>query len=149
MTAATDERPGVGFWFGLALGTPIMAYGAYELVDQVGWPRAFDVATWLGGGLLLHDLVLVPIVLASVWAVGRVAPCALRNPLRAGILGSALVVAVAWPALRGYGNRSDNATVHPLDYGSAVLTALALLWGAVVLWSVLAIVRRRRTRTIA
>ena len=149
MTATTDERPGLGFWIGLALGTPIMAYGAYELVAQVGWPRAFDVATWLGGGLLLHDLVLVPIVLASVWGIGRVAPPAVRNPLRAGILGSALIVAVAWPALRGYGDRPDNATVHPLDYGSAVLTALAILWGAVVLWSVLAIVRRRRIRTIA
>ena len=57
-----------------------MVYGAYELVQQAGWPRAFDVAKWLGGGLLLHDLVLVPIVLAVVWAIGRIAPPLLRNP---------------------------------------------------------------------
>ena len=38
--------------------------------------------------------------------------------------GSALVVAIGWPGLRGYGNKSDNATIHPLDYGSAVLTVL-------------------------
>ena len=144
-----DERPGLGFWIGLALGTPVMVYGAYELVQQMGWPRAFDVANWLGGGLLLHDLVLVPIVLALVWAIGRIAPGLVRTPLRVGVLGSALIVAVAWPALRGYGDRPDNATVHPLDYGSAVLTALAILWGAVAMWSVVGVLRDRRPRPTA
>jgi hypothetical protein len=143
------ERPGVGFWIGLALGTPVMVYGAYELVRQAGWPRAFDVAKWLGGGLLLHDLVLVPIVLAIVWALGQVPSPLVRNPLRAGVLGSALIAAVGWPALRGYGNKPDNATIHPLDYGRSVLTALALLWGAVAVWVLLALVRRRRVRSTA
>jgi hypothetical protein len=145
----TDDRPGRGFWIGLALGTPVMVYGAYELVQQAGWARALRVATWLGSGLLLHDLVLVPIVLAIVWAIGRVAPARLRLPLRAGILGSALIVAVAWPALRGYGDRPDNPTVHPLDYGTAVLSALAILWGAVALWVLVASVRRPRPRPSA
>jgi len=140
-----EDRPGLGFWIGLAFGVPVMVYGAYELIQQAGWPRAFDVATWVGGGLLLHDLVLVPIVLAVVWVLGRVAPAIVRTPLRVGVLGSALIVAVAWPALRGYGDRPDNATVHPLDYGSAVLTALAILWGAVLLWSVVALLHRSRT----
>ena len=144
-----EERPGVGFWIGLALGTPVMVYGAYELVQQVGWPRAFDVAKWLGGGLLLHDLVLVPIVLALVWVVGRIASPLVRNPLRTGILGSALIVAIGWPALRGYGYHSDNPTIHPLDYGTAVLTALGLLWGAVALWLFLAVVRRDRASSTA
>ena len=75
-----DERPGLGFWIGLALGTPVMVYGAYELVQQMGWSRAFDVAKWLGGGSALHDLVLVPIVLALVWATGRIAPGIVRVP---------------------------------------------------------------------
>ncbi len=146
---AAAEQPGRGFWIGLALGTPVMLYGAVEMVQQVGWPRAFNVATWLGGGLLLHDLVLVPVVLALVWLVGRFAPAVVRTPLQTGILGSGLVLAVAWPALRGYGDRPDNATVHPLDYGSAVLTVLALLWAAVVLWSAVAFVRRTRTHPSA
>jgi hypothetical protein len=137
-----DDHPGAGFWIGLVLGAPVMVYGAYELVQQAGWPRAVDVAVWLGAGLLVHDLVLAPLVLVVVWAIGRVAPRALRTPLRAGVLGSALVVAVAWPALRGYGNRPDNPTIHPLAYGTAVLTALAFLWGAVALWSAATLLRR-------
>jgi hypothetical protein len=149
VTDATDDGPGPGLWIGLALGTPVMLYGAYELVQQAGWPRTVEVATWLGGGLLVHDLVLVPFVLVVVWALGRITRPALGAPLRAGVLGSGLVVAVAWPALRGYGDRPDNATVHPLDYGSAVLTALALLWGAVAAWCVVAFLRRRRVRPSA
>jgi hypothetical protein len=143
------ERPGPGFWIGLALGTPIMFYGAYELVHQAGWPRAFEVAKWLGGGVLLHDLVLVPIVLAVVWAIGPVSPPLVRNPVRAGVLGSALIVAIGWPALRQYGNRPDNATIHPLDYGTSVVTALAVLWCAVALWILVAFLRRTRARSTA
>jgi len=138
-----SEIPGRGFWIGLFLGTPLMVYGAVELVQQAGRPRALDVARWFGGGILLHDLVLVPIVLAVVWAIGRVTPPAVHTPLRAAVLGSALVIAIGWPGLRGYGNRTDNATIHPLDYGSAVLTLLALLWCAALAWSVLRLVRQR------
>ncbi len=136
------EIPGRGFWIGLAIGTPVMVYGAAELVQQTGWPRAFGVARWFGGGILLHDLVIVPIVLAIVWAIGRWTPAPVHTPLRAAVLGTGLVVAIGWPGLRGYGNKADNATIHPLDYGSAVLTLLVLMWAAALVWSVWRLVRR-------
>ncbi len=141
MTA--DDTPGRGFWIGIAVGAPVMVYGAAELIGQAGWPRARDVAVWLGGGLLVHDVLLAPLVIAAVWAVGTVFPADLRAPIRAGILGSALVIAIGWPALRGSGNRPDNRTVHPLDYSTAVLTALALVWLLVALWMAIGAVRRR------
>jgi len=136
VSIAPYDRPGRGFWIGFALGTPVMVYGATELLHETGSSRAFAVGRWLGAGLLLHDLVLVPIVLALVWVIGRAAPPRLAVPLRAGILGSALIVAVAWPALRGYGRRAGNPSVHPLDYTSSVITALATLWIVLGLWTV-------------
>ncbi len=141
-TTPDTDIPGRGFWLGLALGTPVMVYGAVELVQQAGWPRTFGVARWFAGGILLHDLVLVPIVLALVWAIGRWTPPVVHTPLRAAVLGTALVVAVGWPGLRGYGNKPDNATIHPLDYGSAVLTLLALLWGGALVWTLWRLARR-------
>jgi hypothetical protein len=141
-----DEIPGRSFWIGLALGTPVMVYGAVELVNQTGWPRAFGVARWFGGGILLHDLVLVPIVLAVVWAIGRWTPTAVHTPLRAAVLGSGLILGIGWPGLRGYGNKPDNATIHPLDYSTAVLTLLALVWGAALMWSAWRLVRRADRR---
>ena len=91
-----------------------MVYGAYELVQQMGWSRAFDVATWLGGGSGAPRSRARPDRARA--GVGRSAgsrPRSCAYPLRVGVLGSALIVAVAWPALRGYGDRPDNATVHP------------------------------------
>jgi hypothetical protein len=136
VSTSPDDRLGPGFWIGLALGAPVMAYGAMELLHETGSSRAFAVGRWLGAGLLLHDLVLVPVVLALVWVIGRVASPRLALPLRAGILGSALIVAVAWPALRGYGRRAGNPSVHPLDYGTSVLTALAIMWTVLALWTI-------------
>ncbi len=145
MTVAPEpEEPGRGFWIGLALGTPLMVYGAAELVRQAGFDRAFGAARWLGGGLVLHDFVLAPIVLAAVWVVGRWTPEWLRTPLRAAVLATALVVALALPGLRGYGDRADNATVHPIDYGSAVLTVLAVLWGLAAVWAAWRLAARGR-----
>ena len=135
-------EPGRGFWIGLALGAPVMTYGAVSLVRQAGWPRAFAAGRWLAGGLLLHDLMLVPVVLAIVWVIGRATPRWLRTPLQSAVLGSALVLALAWPGLRGYGNRPDNPTVHPLRYGSALLTVLAVVWVLAAVWSCWRFVRR-------
>jgi hypothetical protein len=141
-TTPAAVEPGLGFWIGLAAGLPMVGYGAFELIRQTGWPRAFGVARWLGGGLLLHDFVLVPTVLVIVWVAGRGAPPWLRNPLRAGLLASALVVAVAWPGLRGYGDKPDNATIHPLDYETALLTVLAVVWAAMLAWMVWSLASR-------
>ncbi|HZP31140.1 MAG TPA: hypothetical protein VFC99_19480 [Acidimicrobiia bacterium] len=141
-----DDHPGAGLWIGLALGAPVMAYGAIELVRHSSLRRAFDVAAFAGGGVVVHDLVVAPLVVAAVWLVGRLVPPPLRTPVRAGILGSALVVALAWPPLAGYGDRADNATVHPLDYTTAVLTVLAALWIAVACWGAIAALRARRSR---
>jgi hypothetical protein len=135
-----------GFWIGLVLGTPLMVYGVVGLVDMTGWPRSLDVARWFAGGIVLHDLVLVPVALLVVWVLGRVAPSPVRTPLRVAVLASALLLALAWPALRGYGNRPDNATIHPLDYPSAVVTVLVLVWAWALAWSAWRLVRRRARR---
>lgn len=130
----TDE-PGPGFWIGFTLGVPVVVYGIVQLVGKTGWPRSWATGRWLVGGLVVHDAVLVPVVLALVWGLGRVTPVWLRTPMQAGVLMTGLVLALGWPGLRGYGDRADNATVHPLDYGSAVLTALVLVWAVVAVWA--------------
>ncbi len=144
-TAATSaDSPGFGFWIGLAFGAPVMVYGAAELITQGGWPRFVNVVEWLSAGVLLHDLLLAPLVIAVIWTIRRLFPSQFTPPITAGILGTALIVAIGWPALRGYGNRPDNPTVHPLDYSTAVLTAIALVWILVAVWLLARALLRRQ-----
>jgi hypothetical protein len=63
--------------------------------------------------------------------------------VRAGLFASAVLLLVAWPALRGYGRDHvpDNPSVAPLHYGTAVATVLAVVWVAVAVWILAAATR--------
>ena len=124
---------GRGFWIGLAVGGPIMGYGIIELASNAGTPRLLQTGEWLVGGLLAHDLVVAPLVIGLVWVIGKALPSAARTSVRVGTLATVLVLALGAPALLGYGDRPDNATVHPLDYSTAVLTSLVAVWGLTAL----------------
>jgi hypothetical protein len=122
-----------GLWIGLAIGAPIMVYGALELLSKVGSRHLAQTGEWIAGGLLAHDLAVAPTLIALVWVAGQTLPSRARTAVRAGTLGTILVLAIGGPALLGYGNRPDNPTVHPLDYPTAVLTSIAIVWGLVAL----------------
>ena len=132
-----DEQPGTGLWVGLAIGAPVIAYGTWQLVHHSTAARTFAVARWAISGGLLHDLVLVPVMLTVVWLIGRTIPSRAANAVRAGVLGTALVVAIDWAALNGYGDRTDNPSIHPLNATTATLTAVAVVWILVtIFWAV-------------
>jgi len=140
------ERPGRGLWVGLVIGAPVVAFGIVGLVRHSSVSRVWSVGLWAGGLLALHDAVLVPLVLAVVWIIGRIVPAVYRAPARFAVLGSALAVALAWPGLRMLGNPSHNPTVHPLDYGAALAWVVAAVWGAALVWTAV-IVSRARSST--
>ena len=146
-----DNHPGRGLWIGLALGGPIMVYAIIELASKSGTAGSVRTGEWLIGGLLTHDLVIAPLIIATVWATCRALPARVRAPVCAGVLGTALVITIGAPALLGYGHRPDNPTVHPLDYTTAVLTAVTIVWTAVLLVTLVKTLSgwwiRRRSRT--
>ncbi len=143
---ASSEKPGRVFWFGVVVGGALMAFGARGLVLHASAVRPANFATWFVGGDLLHDAVIAPTACVLGAVVGRVVPDILRAPVRAGLFTSAIVVAVAWTPLHGYGRATvpDNATVDPLDYSTAVLTVVAVVWAIVAVWVAAGIARRSR-----
>jgi len=136
--------PGRGLWVGLAVGAPVTVFGVVGLIDQAGIERSLATLRWEVGLLVVHDALLVPCVLALVWAASHVLPRPVHAPVVAGLLGSALVVAIALPGVRGLGNPSGNPTVHPFDTTAALAWALAALWGVVLMWAVAGAVSARR-----
>jgi hypothetical protein len=140
----SSSEHGPLFWIAFIAGGAIMAYGVVGALQQsvAVHPAAFSL--WIVGADIAHDFVLTPIVLLIGAVVARVLPEPWRTPIRAGLLLSALLVAVAWPSLRGYGraNVPDNHSVQPLNYATALGTALAVVWIAVAIWCVVRVLRR-------
>lgn len=111
------------------LGVLIAGYGALLLSDR-GIDDLVSVATWMIVGVVLHDFVLVPLVLA-LCLVGRLLlPEHWWRPvlLALVVLGSLTLVAV--PVLGRFGARADNPTLLDRPYVVAWfgLLILTVLW---------------------
>lgn len=141
-----DEVPrGRLWWAGLGVGTLLMAYGASGLFGALAPEQRPRWLLWFLGGLAVHDLVLVPAVLAAGLLVRRLVPAGVRGPAQVGLLASAVLVIVSAPVLTGYGRASQpgNTSVLPLDYGPNLLGVLALVW---TVTAIVALARARRAR---
>ncbi|WP_405959879.1 hypothetical protein OG235_07885 [Streptomyces sp. NBC_00024] len=110
-----------------AAGVALMGVGASLLLDV---RDLTGVLVWLGGAVVLHDVVIAPLVLL----VGLVAVRAGgRGPVRGALLVAGALTAVALPVLLRPG-KPANSSVLPLDYPRnwqlalvAVATVTALL----------------------
>lgn len=126
---------------GVALFAVGIRYAAIRSIDV----RPALWARWLVTGAVVHDLVVAPLTIAVGWLVVRFAPRAAKAPLQAGLVLSAILVAVAWPALRGYGRIPSNPTYLPRQYGPGLALSLLVVWVACGAWAVFRQARPGRT----
>ena len=126
-------------WAAYATGAALMAFGAAGLLSDPVDTHPAGWALWFGGGIIAHDLVIAPLVMAAGWALRPLA-----RPLRAALLVSVLVTAGALPVVLGLGRRADNPSILPLPYGRNLVFVLAAVW--LVTAAVLAWTHRRRRR---
>jgi hypothetical protein len=125
-----------------------MAFGAVGLIGDTGVGAGVTVGGWLVGADVAHDFVLAPLACLIGAAVARALPRWCRAPVQAALLTSGVLLIVVFPALRGFGRDQvpDNPSVQPLDYATAMPTALAVVWAAAAAWLILRIARGRRAR---
>jgi hypothetical protein len=152
MSAPTYGR---AYWIALVLGAVVMAYGAIGLVADTGVSASVDVGAWLIGADVGHDFVLAPLACLIGTVVARALPRWCRAPVQGALLTTGVLLIVVFPALRGYGRDHvpDNPSVQPLDYTTATLTALAVVWAGAAVWAAVRLAtagrERRRLRTRA
>ncbi|MFH9728234.1 hypothetical protein ACH4M4_35500 [Streptomyces sp. NPDC017254] len=101
-------------------GLALMAFGG-SLV--IGRPEPWSVVLWLAGGVLVHDAVIAPLVMA-VGALAAAAGPRLRGAPRAALIVAGSLTVIALPPLLRPGPVA-NATVLPLDYPRNWLLAMA------------------------
>jgi uncharacterized membrane protein YoaK (UPF0700 family) len=151
----SPPRYGRAFWIALPVGAALMTFGAVGLVGDSGVGAGAEVFGWLVGADVAHDFVLAPLACVVGAAVARALPRWCRAPIQAALLTSGVLLIVVFPALRGFGRDQvpDNTSVQPLDYTTATLTALAVVWVTAAVWLVVRLATsdqgRRRPRTRA
>ncbi|MEO5678596.1 MAG: hypothetical protein ABIS47_02905 [Acidimicrobiales bacterium] len=117
---------------GVVLFAVAVRYAAERSIDvrPPVWVR------WWVTAAVIHDLVVAPLAIAVGWLVVRFAPRPLKAPLQAALVLTAVLVAVSWPALRGYGRIASNPTYLPRHYGSGLVVTLGAVWVVCAAWAV-------------
>ncbi|MGW7257547.1 hypothetical protein [Streptomyces sp. NPDC054834] len=109
-----------------AAGVALMGVGVSLLMDV---RDLTDVLVWLGGAVVLHDVVIAPVVLLVGLLLVR---GGVRGPVRGALLVAGALTAVALPVLLRPG-RTANSSVLPLDYPRNWLIALVAVATATAL----------------
>jgi hypothetical protein len=143
---APDHRDGGRlFWVTTALGWCIIAGAITGAITDRRDAQPLQLVRWVLGGALVHDLLWLPIVAL----VGAVLARATRGHLPRVVLWalatSAVLAAVAWPFVRGYGRQPGNPSLLPRNYAVGLATYLAVIW-VVALADVAVGAARRATR---
>ena len=116
-----------------AAGVALGAWGAWLLLPQV----TLELLLWLGGGVVLHDFLIAPLVGASGLVIKR-------PSIGIGLTVSGVVALLAVPLLWREHSGPVNPGLHDRDYPTGVAVALALVWAAVALHEVAAHLQKRR-----
>jgi len=132
-----------GLLVGLALGVPVVAYGLRGTVVDADDTHPAELARWVVGLAVINDLLVIPAAILVAWSLRRVVPTTVWPPVRAGLLCSAVLTAVAVPLIAGLGNDPHNPSLFPRNYATGLTAALTVVWVAVV---ALAAALRRRVR---
>lgn len=138
MTASLDartgdvDRPGPLGWLVIVLGWALMVGAVVGALGDDRLRGAGSWVTWLLGTAVVHDLVVLPLVVATGWALSRFVPLAWRTPVRTAAVVGAIITATVWPIARRWGARDDNPSILPLPVARNLLVLLVLLAVAAV-----------------
>jgi hypothetical protein len=133
VTATRAER--VGQVVGTAIGAPLVLIGVWGLVDNLPGDQLRSFVTWFAAGLLVHDLVWLPVALCAGGFIGTRVDRRVRRPLAWAMGASAALIAVAMPFVWGFGRRADTPSLLPRNYGRGLLVYLGLIVAIAVCWA--------------
>ena len=126
------DPSGPRFWIAAAVGLGIVAFGVRGLLSSNIVGSAQSWASFLIGGLILHDGLLAPVVIgvsvATVFLVGS----RVRPVVQGTLYVVACAVAISIPVLTGQGRNPGNPSILPRDYWRdlAIVVGVIALCGA-------------------
>jgi hypothetical protein len=134
--SAAPRPAGPRFWISAAAGWAVIGWGVYGIFSNRLDTRPANLAKFVVGGALLHDLLVAPLVILAGVLLARAVPGRARGPVQAALAVSAIVALFAWPLVRAYGLAAHNPTSLPHNYALNLVIVLGIVWataGAAIL----------------
>lgn len=132
MSAAEPDHVrsgGARFWITTAVGWAIIAYGLRGLLHHHLDTRPTNLAKFVIGGALIHDLIVAPLALVAGVVVSRAVPGRVRGIVQGALIVSATLVLFSYPLVRGYAHVLHNPTSLPHNYTANLAIVLGGVWG--------------------
>ena len=126
--SAAPRPAGPRFWISTAIGWAVIAWGVFGIFSNSVDTRPANLAKFVVGGALLHDLLVAPVVILAGVLITRAVPRRVRGPVQAALIVSAVVALFAYPLVRGYGLAANNPTSLPYNYGRNLVIVLGVVW---------------------
>ena len=126
----TGEKPGRRFWISAGVGWAVIAWGVVGIFSNRLDTRPANLARFVVGGALIHDLLVAPLAILAGVLLTRAVPGRARAPVQAALAITAVVALFAFPLVRGYGLAANNPTSLPHNYGLNLLVVLGVVWTA-------------------
>ena len=134
--SAAPRPAGPRFWITAAVGWAVIGWGVYGIFSNSLDTRPANLAKFVVGGALLHDLLVAPVLILVGVLIARAVPARVRGPVQAALVVSGILALFSWPLVRAYGLAANNPTSLPHNYGLNLLIVLGVVWavaGAAIL----------------
>jgi hypothetical protein len=140
-----NKRPGGRlFWISATVGWGVIAYGLRGLLHHHVDTRPPNLATFVVGGALVHDLLFAPAILVLGVIVARTAPRRARAGIQAALIISGCLALFSYPLVRNYAKVLHNPSSLPHNYAANLALVLGIVWGVATAALLLRGFRRRR-----
>ena len=126
---SSHHRAGPAFWVSAAVGWVLIGVGLRGVFAHRIDTRPANLAKFVVGGALLHDLLIAPLVLLAAVLLVRALPGRSRAPVQAALVVTGAVALFSYPLVRAYGLAAHNPTSLPHNYSLNLLVVLGVVWG--------------------
>jgi len=135
-----EHRAGPLFWISAAVGWAVIAWGLRGIFEHSLDTRPANLARFVVGGALLHDLIIAPLIIGAGVLLARAVPGRARAVVQGALAVSGIVALFSYPLVRGFGLAANNPTSLPHNYAAGLLVVLGGVWAVA---AAIAVVRLR------
>ena len=140
--AGEGHRGGPVFWLSAVAGWAIIGVGLRGIVMHSVDTRPANLARFVVGGALVHDLLIAPVVIVLAITVAHAVPGRARVAVQVALAVTGMVTLFSYPLVRAYGLATNNPTSLPHNYAANLAIVLGVVWAV----AAVAIVVRLRHR---